>query len=281
MPHKSGMNSVSQARKEIASSINQLLSLAATRQDGAVVDSMVYGKKFAKPEIFGVDWTQGSDSYGFTLPLCNHVCDVVITLRFGDPRVGVFLPNSIVKGFDDEIHDTFRLIVGGPKNESPLLDVVARGFDAYPDKGSADYPSIMGRKHEHGIYVEFCFAGSLRDLLNSGLKGDTPAEIVGDALGHAAIHIIQTISAHIHLTEARDKVIRGMVESIEFSHRRSSAELIRNFNLEPSQLEIVREASENYPGEYILHFMEHERDRLSSFITEVIDVAHAAAAHSA
>ena len=280
MAHKSGMNSVSQARKEIASAINQLLSLSATRQDGAVVDSMVYGKKFAKPEIFGVDWTQGSDSYGFTLPLCNHVCDVVITLRFGDPRVGVFLPNSIVSGFDDEIHDTLRLIVGAPKNEDKLLDVVARGFDAYPEAGSGDYPHIMGRRHEHGIYVEYCFAGSVRDLLNTGLMGEVPAALVGDALGHAAIHIIQTISAHIHLAETRDKVSRGMVESIEFTHARSSAELIRNYNLEPSQLEIVREASENQPGEYILHFMEQERERLASFIAEVIELAQAVAHES-
>lgn len=265
----------SKIRSEISSAINRIITVSGAAQQPCVTDAMVYGKRFCRPEIFGVDFSPGGDAFSFTTPIGNHVCDLIIALRYGDVRVGVFLPNGLLQSFFDNFEDFAEIDFGsqvpaahdGSKRNDRGWRYLESGFFAYPS--DSRYPMYRIRRHQHGVYIEYFMVGAVNDVVCDTLSGHGLPQVAADAVAHAAIHIIQSIGACVHEQEYRQKILRGMGEFVEFRHRYTSSELIRTYGIEPSMLEIVEEAQSGAFGEYRLHFMEDDKADLALFLQEL------------
>lgn len=257
-------------RKAIVKAIMDTLNGKFTDFKEATAHIMAYGQRYKRLDIFGVDWGDGGDIFAFTLMIEDHFIDVVISLRFGDPRLGFLLPNALLQSLENEFSDALRMLIGDEKtrlcNYQGLID---RGFDAYPRFGSDSYPELMAHKREHGIYLEFCFRGDEKTIVNHALIGDASPEVAGDTLGHAAIHILQCISSHVHLAQTKSKINQGKAERFEFQYEYPSIEIIRNYGIEPSQLEIIKEATPGSIGEFVLHVTDCDKENIAIFLEEV------------
>lgn len=269
---------VAHQRSSLVSAINRVLALACCRKDGAITDAMVYGSAFQRPEVFGVDWLPGNDSCGFTLVVCSHACDMIVAMRQADPRIGIFLPNAMLddlRSSDADLSDPASFLLGASPADAQRIDdrintLMLSGFGAYPQTGGC-FPWVLVRRHGHGVFVEYCLGDPVRSTIDRALRGESPIEQAADALAHAAIHILQVIGSHVHAAQNRNRSQRGMTERIEFRHSRTSTDLIRNYNLDPTRLEVVRNACDGQPGEYVFLLYSKERESMTDFLSDVMD----------
>ncbi|MCX8016293.1 MAG: hypothetical protein N2690_00115 [Rhodocyclaceae bacterium] len=262
------MQTTEERRRALASAITRILSCAlSAAHEPRSVDVMVYGKRFERCHLYGTDYYRHSDTFSLLLNLGEHVCDLVLVLRYADLRIGLLLPNQALQNIEQDCANPFSLISGKNENER-LRALIQDGFGAYPAQAEG-YPRVLAQQHHHGLYVEYCFAAPMSDLLNQALLGSAPIEAAADAIGYSAAHIYQKIFSYIYSSSVRQHTARGMGYRVSFLHRNSSAELIRNYNLEPAHLEIVREATLEEPGEYVLSFLPQDREKLEILLLEI------------
>lgn len=234
-----------------------------------IIDSMVYGKKFGHTDIVGVDYTPKSDSMGVTIRLGEHICDLVVVLRCADPRIGLFIPNDMLHCFERGFADPVQAIVGENLATQNVLGLFKAGFHAYPlDHEQA--PRVVCRAHEHGCYVEFCLRGKVVEMVADSLAGRIDPDIGGDALGYAALHIINTVASYAHEAQHKQKAQHGLMESIEFTYPQSTAEIIRNYGIEPKALQCLREPDQWRDGLYRITFDDADKERYAHFFEEVV-----------
>jgi len=265
------IRSISGNRKAIMTSIRRLVTsaLGSHSTSIAVVDAMIYGSKFGDVDVCGVEMPDHGDTMAMTLRVGQHICDVLVTLRFFDPRISVFFPNTLVAQIDDDLDDAVKVLAGESVEageRDPLM--LQRGFGAYPERPEA--PTIVLKRHEHGLLLGFCFGADVGALLNEGLSDADKVDRAADALGHACLHIIQTIAAYVQHIETRRRIQQGKVHVIEFAHPASSAEIVRNYSLNPTWLEVKREADESEEGLYALHYRDEDIKPLELFFQEIV-----------
>lgn len=262
---------VSGNRKAIMAVIRRLLTsaLGSSSASIAVVDAMIYGSKFGDVDVCGVEMPDNADTMALTLRMGQHICDVLVTLRFFDPRISVFFPNGLMAQIDDDLNDAVKVLAGESAeagDAAPLM--LQRGFDAYP--GGPGAPTIVIKRHEHGLLLSFCFGSDIGSILNEGLSDADKVDLAADALGYACLHIIQTIAAYVQQIETKRRIQQGKAHVIEFSHPASSTEIIRNYGLNPTWLEVKREANGSEEGLYALHHQEEDIKSLELFFLEIV-----------
>lgn len=266
-PDHSTAKNPSNIRRDLVRAIHQILGRACARDSGGVVDSMVYGKRFSRPEIAGIDWCASGATCGFTLQVCSHACDLAVTLRLGDLRIGVFLPSALLADLGKpNSGEALQVLLGDQQSSGTPNALLARGFDAWPPSMA----HLMLKHHEHGAYLEFCFNGSMLRASDAALYGERPVTLAADAIAHACIHLLQSIGAHVHRSQVQERSARGQVERIEFKHQRCAADLVRNYGLDPAQIEVIADAQGGQIGEYALLFRVSERESVALFLDEVV-----------
>jgi hypothetical protein len=262
---------VSSNRQTIMTIIRRLVTsaLAGNTPSIAVIDAMIYGSKFGNVDVCGVEMPNGADTMAMTVRMGQHICDVLVTLRFFDPRISVFFPNALMAQIEDDLNDAVKVLAGESAEageRDPLM--LQRGFDAYP--GGPGAPTIAIKRHEHGLLLGFCFGADIGAILNEGLSDADKVDRAADVMGYACLHIIHTIAAYVQQIEAKRRIQQGKAHVIEFTHPASSTEIIRNYGLNPTWLEVKREADESEEGLYALHYQEEDMKSLELFFLEIV-----------
>lgn len=263
-------------RNAIIQGFRQVLLAHQEKAPGSLTDVAVYGKRFTPPKLIQVDYNAGSDSFGFSVHVCGAPLDVILVLRYGDPRIGVFIPNIVFSDAEEDLLDTMMILMGNAsdraKQNKPALALAVAldsGFGAYPAVGRDGCPHVTARRFDTGAYVEYSFYGDIRCALNAALSGENTPDITADALGHACVHIIQAIASHVHSSQVKSRTMRGMMSRYEFASRLTSSELIRTYQLEPHQLEVLSEAHSEGSGQYIISADASDEELVQIMLAEI------------
>lgn len=265
---------VSGRRQALFFGIKTSLAALAGQPAAPTGDAMRYGKRSDQLlEVCGLEPGGHDDALHAVLMLAGHECDLVLTLRYADLRIGVFMPNAVVRLFDEDPTDTLGIVLAAPFHDgtnSRCVRLARRGFDCYPRLNEPGWPHIALKPFSHGLMTEFCYTGTpLGEAFDKALCGTIDAAVASEAVAMQTVHVLRALAAQIYSADMRQRGARGLVQRLEFSHRSTSDELVRHYGLEPGSLEIIQEALDGTPGRYAIYVESNAPDDLMEKIAEV------------